>query len=72
MFWRLTGITVPTVGGGTGRGPDIYHFTCTKLGVTYPKTSLAGINSVQESASTRDCQPIPSPTMTEPIIIILI
>ena len=52
LFWRLTGITSSTAGGGTGRGPDIYHFTCTKLGVTYPKTSLAGINSVTAGAAS--------------------
>lgn len=52
LFWRLTGITSTTAGGGTGRGPDTYHFTCTKLGVTYPKTSLAGINSVTAGAAS--------------------
>ena len=50
LFWRLTGIT--STSSGAGRGPDTYHFTCTKLGVTYPKTDLGGINSVTAGAAT--------------------
>ena len=50
LFWRLTGIT--STASGMGRGPDTYHFTCTKLGVTYPKTDLGGINSVTAGAAT--------------------
>lgn len=50
LFWRLTGIT--STATMSGRGPDTYHFTCTKLGVTYPKTDLGGINSVTAGAAT--------------------
>ena len=50
LFWRLTGIT--STSSGAGRGPDTYHFTCTKLGVTYPKTDLGGINSVTAGAAS--------------------
>lgn len=48
LFWRLTGITSTTQvtgGGAGGRGPDMYHFKCTKLGTTYEKTDLSGITS---------------------------
>ena len=55
LFWRLTGITSTTMGGGGGaggRGPDLYTFTCTKLSTTYEKASLAGINSSTAGAAT--------------------
>ena len=55
LFWRLSGITSTTMGGGGGaggRGPDLYTFTCTKLNTTYEKASLAGINSSTAGAAT--------------------
>lgn len=52
LFWRLTGITSTTAGGGAGRGPDLYTFTCTKLGVTYAKASLSGITSATAGAAS--------------------
>lgn len=55
LFWRLVGITSTTqvVGGGAGgRGPDVYTFVCTKLGATYPKTGMTGINSTTAGAAS--------------------
>ena len=50
LFWRLTGIT--STQSGAGRGPDTYHFTCTQLGTTYPKSKSLVINSATCSCST--------------------
>ena len=50
LFWRLTGITSTSSMGV--RGPDLYTFTCTKLGSTYEKASLAGINSSTAGAAS--------------------
>lgn len=52
LFWRLVGITSTTSSSGTGRGPDIYTFVCTRLGVSYGKTSMTGINSVTAGAAS--------------------
>ena len=51
MFWRLTGITSET-GTPPGRGPDTYHFTCTKLGTLIQRQVwYIGINSVTAGAA---------------------
>ena len=50
LFWRLTGIT--STQSGAGRGPDMYTFTCAKLGATYPKTGMVGVNSSTAGAAS--------------------
>ena len=55
LFWRLTGITstTQTVGGGAGgRGPDMYRFTCTKLGTIYSKAAMTGVTDATEGSAT--------------------
>ena len=55
LFWRLTGITSTTQtsgGGAGGRGPDMYHFTCTKLGASYSKAAMTGVTTGTSSAAT--------------------
>ena len=64
LFWRLTGISSSTAGGGTGRGPDIYHFTCTKLGVTYPKAGMTGITTLSETAGAASTAGLSTNTVT--------
>ena len=51
LFWRLTGITSTTQTSG-GRGPDMYHFTCTKLGASYSKAAMTGVTTGTSSAAT--------------------
>ena len=67
LFWRLSGIssTTQTSGSQAGsRGPDLYHFTCTKLGVTYPKAGMIGVNTLSGTAGAAGTAGLSTNTVT--------